>query len=482
MRSIHTLLFITIWALFSCSTDKLERYPETSLTEGNFYTSEADFVQATNDVYRQLGRIYMGGGLPDLYGELFSDNVYIKFSSGGNAFPEEINKHRILTNNGKLLEAWQTTYNAIFVCNNIIEQLDKTTVTFTEAATKDILKAQALSVRALLYFNLVQAFGAVPFPLKVVTPDDSYQYLREKTEVILSQLIADLTFAKQTLPEAYTGEDVGRISSYAASAILAKIFLLNGQRQEAVQELLRIVNSGIYSLDANDDGVINKADYAFLFAANTKNSKESILEAQYLAGQNQVNSNHQAYYAPYYFSFHLSGSSETFRGEGMNTPTHDLIQEYESEDPRKDLSLQLGYIDLQSNQFIDYPYTIKYHDPTWRYPGQNVEIIRYADVLLLLAELTEDASYLNQVRARVGLVKFGDTAFPRTYPTLALAVEHERRVELAFEFHRFGDLVRTGRAVEIFRAKGLNIAENQLIFPIPQHVIDVNPGITQNNY
>lgn len=484
MKSLYKILlgWISLFIITGCSTDKLDLYPETQLTEGNFYTSEADFVQATNDIYRQLGRIYTGGGLPDLFGELFSDNVYVKFSSGANAFPEEINKHRILTNNGRIQEAWETAYNAIYVCNNIIKQLDETSVVFAEPTTKDQLKAQTLVVRALIYYNLVQAFGAVPFPLTVVTPDESYAYLRENTEVILTQLTSDLSFAKDKLPESYSGVDVGRLTSYAASAMLAKVYLLDGKQSDAVQELQRIVTSGKYSLDANNDGRIDQADYAFLFAANTKNSKESILEVQYLAGQNQVNSNHQAYYAPYYFSFHLPNSTETFRGEGMNTPADDLIDEYEDNDPRKNLSLQLGYTDLQSNQFVDYPYTIKFYDPNWRYPGQNVEIIRYADILLLLAEVTGDVAYLNQVRERVGLPRFGENGYPTKYGSLALAIEHERRIELAFEFHRFFDLVRTGRAVEVFKSKGLYIAENQLVFPIPQHAIDVNPGLTQNDY
>ncbi|WP_229214962.1 RagB/SusD family nutrient uptake outer membrane protein [Dyadobacter bucti] len=65
---------------------------------------------------------------------------------------------------------------------------------------------------------------------------------------------------------------------------------------------------------------------------------------------------------------------------------------------------------------------------------------------------------------------------------MALAIEHERRTELSFEFHRFFDLVRTGRAVEVLKAKGFNITESKLHFPIPQSAIDVNPKLTQNTY
>lgn len=112
-------------------------------------------------------------------------------------------------------------------------------------------------------------------------------------------------------------------------------------------------------------------------------------------------------YTPFNFGFHLPGSTETFRGEGLNTPSPDLINEYEAGDARKDLSSFASYTDLQSNQFVRYPFTLKLYDPLWRYPGQNVEIIRYAYILLLYAELTNDPVYLNQVWARAVLPAYG---------------------------------------------------------------------------
>jgi hypothetical protein len=167
----------------------------------------------------------------------------------------------------------------------------------------------------------------------------------------------------------------------------------------------------------------------------------------------------------------------------MNTPTQDLIDEFEVNDVvRKEISVYPGYLNLSNGQFINYPFTQKFYDPNWRYPGQNVEIIRYADILLMYSEVTNDPQYLNQVRRRVGLPGYGETGYPSQYNTLAKAIAHERRVELCFEFHRFFDLVRTGRAVEVLSSKGIDITENSLLFPIPQSVIDVNPNIEQNEF
>jgi hypothetical protein len=108
-------------------------------------------------------------------------------------------------------------------------------------------------------------------------------------------------------------------------------------------------------------------------------------------------------------------------------------------------------------------------------------IFRYADLLLMLSEATGDAKYLNEVRARAGVPLFGAAGYPAQYTTLDLAIEHERRVELAIEFHRFFDLKRTNRAITVLSAKGKNINQDKLLLPIPSIVRTQNDKISQNN-
>jgi hypothetical protein len=99
----------------------------------------------------------------------------------------------------------------------------------------------------------------------------------------------------------------------------------------------------------------------------------------------------------------------------------------------------------------------------------------------MLSEATGDAKYLNEVR--VGMCAWEDSQYPRTnYPTLEAAVLHERRVELAMEFHRFFDLKRSGTAVEVMKNSWKNLAgvtENNLIWPVPQAVLDRNPAMKE---
>lgn len=481
MKSIlFSIPAVLLLLLSGCQKEELELYPKTSLTEGNFYKNETQLIQAVNGVYRQLGLIYNAQGIVDLFGELRSDNTYIKTASGGGTQSIDINQFSIRTDNPLVATAWADCYNAIFICNNVLEQLDKTTVTFQQPQLKERLRAEAIFVRSLIYFNMVRVWGDVPLVLSVLTPEQSYNYLREKKEVVYQQIIKDLVYSKSILPDKYTGADIGRVTKFGATAVLAKVYLTLSEKANAEKELREIVNSGLYTLDANGNGVINAEDYLFNFQPLVKNNKESVLEVQYLAGVNAANSNHQTLYAPWHFAFHLPNSSENLLGQGLNTPTADVITEFEEQDPRKAASVNPGFINLSNNQFVDYPWTPKFYDPAWRNPGQNFEIIRYADILLMLSEITEDPTYLNLVRARVGLPGFGQAGYPAQYNTLAKAIEHERRVELAFEFHRFFDLVRTGRAVEVLQAKGYKITSDNLVFPIPLNTIDVNPKISQN--
>lgn len=478
---IYILAISSLLTLSSCD-ENLQLYPLTQISEGNFYNNQLELEQAVNDVYRQLGRLADARSVADLYGELYSDNTYIAFQLGGTPVDDPISRHEIRPSNDRILTAWNNTYNSIYICNNIIHQLQNTNVE-VEESLKSRWIAEATLVRSFAYFNLVKAFGDIPLIVQKITPAQAYDYLRESADKVYEQLISDLAFAKNNLPPAYTGKDVGRVTQYGASALLAKIYLTIGDKTAAQNELEFIINSNQFSLDANNDGTVNVDDYLHIFAPETKNCKSSILEAQYLAGPNAFNSNHQTVYTPFHHAFHLPGIPDVFRGGGANSPTADLSGEFEEGDPRKEVTVYPGYINQTTGEFVEYPFTMKFFDPVWPNPGQNFEIIRYADILLMYAEVTGNPEYLNMVRQRVGLPLYGTPGYPSNlYPTLELAIEHERRMELALEMHRFFDLARTGRAAEVLQGKptipGFN--SNRLLFPIPEYAIDVNPGLTQN--
>lgn len=474
----YLLIGSSLFLLNACDEDKLNLYPETELTEGTYYKNLEQLESAADDVYRQIGLLWGSRSLPSLYGLLYSDNGEVVAQLSGTPVYQPIDLHQITADNPRIEEAWDVAYNAIFICNNITEQLDNTNVEIKESH-KNRMIAEAKLVRSLAYFNLIRVFGAVPLILETVDASEAYKYLREDPEVIYAQIISDLLIAKDDLPTSYSGSDIGRVTKYSASAILAKVYLRKGDTSAAQTELEDIINSAEYSLDTNNDGIVNVEDYFHLFKSDTKNSKSSILEAQYMSGVNAANSNHQRDFSPYAEDWKHPLIDETIvRGTGFNVPTDDLASEFEEGDPRKGITVVPGY-ENASGTFVENSFTLKYFDPNWYNAGQNFEIIRYADILLMYSEVTGKPEYLNMVRQRVGVPAFGSSDYPSDlYPTLNRAIEHERRMELGMEMHRFFDLVRTHRAVEVMRSE-IN-GEVNVLFPIPLYAIDVNPGLTQN--
>jgi hypothetical protein len=168
-----------------------------------------------------------------------------------------------------------------------------------------------------------------------------------------------------------------------------------------------------------------------------------------------------------------------------------MIRAYEPGDKRKDISVSLGYEDNSGN-FVAVPYINKWiiYSPatTINQNPCNMPIYRYADVLLMLAEALNEAGYqangeaftlLNSIRQRAGLADLTAAQAP-DQAAFRLAIEKERRVELAFEGHRWFDLLRTGRALEVMRAFGViekndPSTERPSQWPFSPNAFDIQP-------
>ena len=198
---------------------------------------------------------------------------------------------------------------------------------------------------------------------------------------------------------------------------------------------------------------------------------------------------------------------------GWNIPTQQMIDSYEPGDLRLNPSIAVAVGSSSDGEVLVYEDILKVGDPKieqhayarpfinkYRWPhvkinntNDNWPVYRYADALLLLAEnlveqgkTEEAAQYVNQVRRRAGL--------PEVFNITAEVVANERKHELAFENHRWQDLLRTGKALEVMAeyakyiksidimipSNAYNLSQDKLLFPIPYREIAVNPLITQN--
>ena len=488
MKLKYNLIAIALLGFsFSSCSDFLEQNPQTDLSENDFYKTADDILSAVNGAYSSLqeGDIY---GNWYVFGEIPSDNTRNQLS-GSVTTQNEFDQFYIDTQNSMIANFWKAAYKVINRTNTVLGRVDGIEIN-TELANR--YKLECKFIRALMYFNLVRVYGDVPLVLKEISISESYDILREPKENVYNQIIADLKEA-QDLPVSYSTAEDGRATQGAAKALLANVYMTLHKYAEAETILAEIINSGRYSLLENTPGSLNIDGYKNVFSPVNHNSKEGIFEIQFLKGGYGEGSNYANNFAP-----ENSGTNVVAVGGtgGNNIPEMDIYNAYEEGDLRRDFSMSLGYYDnRKNNEWVESRYVCKFMDVPYQNndASNNYPVIRYADVILMYAEAlnqngktAEACKYLNMTRRRGFGYQTTETSPVDLQTTdkaqFALMVEQERRVELAFENHRWFDLIRTGRAVEVMRSKGFSLNETNLICPIPQKQIDVNPKLTQNDY
>jgi len=402
-------------------------------------------------------------------GDAQSDNSYAGADNPDNF---QIDDYKISSTNRNISRDWKYFYGLIGTCNGVIERTPK--AVGLDAGRRDEIIGEASFMRGFLYFGMVQLWGGVPIvtkPVPEITSDNfaevySILYPDSKTQdEVYTQIINDLTTAVNQAPTAY-GPTKMRGTKAAAHAILAKVY---ATRQPAdwnkVNEHADAVIASGFSL---------LPSYEQLWDGMHENSAESIFELDCIGGATGSN-----------------WGSSMFVGKDwkkFNTPTHDLVDLFDAEQDmvRKNSSILFQKITSWTDvnwDISNYPFCYKMRNTNGT---QNQILLRLADILLLKAEaLTElgqlDAVsgaqyYVNLVRSRAKLAPTTAT----TADALRTAIAKERRLELAFEGHRWYDLKRTGKAIETMTALGYTLNENKLLFPIPQGERDKNINLKQN--
>ena len=471
--------------LASACTEVLDRTPQGEYTLENFFQTEEQAVQSVNAVYNQLRQwqthVFSYIGMTDIV----SDDSDKGSTPTDGLFLQDIDDFTLTATNVGPSTVWSGYYTGIFRANLAIQRIPD--VPEMDEDIRSRLIAEARFLRGYYYFNLVRWFGDVPLILEPFPTN--FEIPRTPRDEVYAQIEADFQAAADVLPASYSGVDVGRVTSGAATAMLAKVALTRQDFQTAADLALQVINSGRYAL---------LPSYAEVFTLAGENSSETIFEVQAAAfeiggGGSQYNE--------------VQGVRGTPNlGWGFNRPSDNLVASYEAGDPRRDATiLYVGEVLPDGSAIVEDNINIdgeRYNQKAFvpDHPGGNgngpgnIRVFRYADLLLIAAEALNEVGqseqalvYLNQVRARArgGNANVLPDITTTDQAALRQAVYRERRSELALEQHRWFDLVRTGRAAEVMQPlkPQFTPGKNEL-FPIPQTEIDLSQGaLTQNpNY
>lgn len=458
-------VFVCLLSMQAC-TKQLDQVPVTQKVLSSFIQNQTEVEEYVDAVYGML----QWNGTYGLYfpalGEIPSDNTYDEVPANDSQMYGQLDEFATVPGNGLIASVWRDHYRAIQGANVVLNRIGG--VAFTDQVAKASRVGEMQFIRAMLYFNLVRTFGDVPLVLEETSdPNVFFGQGRTNKLQVYQQVIADLESAIENLPVIQTKK--GKITKHAANALLGKVYLAQGKPAEAKRYFLEVVNAKRYKL----------VDIDRVFAINNENNEEIIFDVQFASGinGNKEGSSMQQQFSP---------SGTLANAKGHNLPTRSMYNLFAAEDLRKQY-----YVGLTSNNI---PFSKKLAVPTTAPAdgGSNFVVIRYADILLLLAEIESNAGneaaalgYLNPVRERAGLKSFKEKEL--TPDALKAAVELERRLELICEGHRWFDLIRYGTAVQVmnkwFKAEGVNISvdADDLQMPIPQGQIDTDPSIIQND-
>lgn len=448
IRKIATLSTLA-FSLSACN-DFLDREPISQVNTEEYFTSENSADAAVVGMYRSMQNSFSFGQ---------SMIIVPEFSAGhlnhASSFPEYVNfeQNAVRVDNPWIQNIWQQVYTSINAANNIIASVPEMEETAISDERRQQFVGEAKFVRALNYFFMVRAFGAIPFPLTPTEEDSELLIPRTPVSEVYAQIIADLEDASNN-PNSYgdNASTKGRATGLAAKALLAKVQLyhanITGDYSQAASLAQEVIASGAFSLQGS---------FSTIWA--NENTEESIFELQFdeqVTNPLALQSNDNA--------------SNLFYAKGVS-----IYDMYEEGDQRRDFTVYFGTRDRY--------YIGKY--PQGAPATQNLPVLRLAELYLIHAEAQaridgaiSDAAYhsLKQVRDRAGI----ETPLASSFGSVddfIVAVQKEKELEMMFEGETWFDFSRTGLALEI-----MTIADpNFFLYPIPASQILLNNQLDQND-
>lgn len=520
-------------ALSSCSDSFLQRDSLVAVSSNTFWANEDDALSGLAACYDGLQ-----------YHFLYNDGNQEKWDVGAGCSPLGMD---CMTDNGghfnwsgwmpgydicngihtpaswMVTSYWMGSFEVIKRCNALIGNIDRVPMSENKI---EIFKAEAVVLRSLMYTNLTTLYHDVPYFTSMQSVTEAYSKKTDRATIV-ADVMKDLKDASAVLPS--TAEVWGRATKGTALALLGRLALYNGMWDEAINAYREVRKLG-YSL--------YRGDYKDLFTEANEQCSEIIMSVRYEGpGKEEGNTIGWSYGTPLEAMNGTIDLADAFyKTDG--TPFTDKSKEsiaplgedgnlqlewaygtrYDNRDPRLKATLFTPYQGWNENweayggaaPSYSSLYVMKYFNPSLGYPasfdsGQDFYIIRYAEVLLSLAEaLVEKGGYdydevvglVDAVRDRAHMPKVGEVegkAGQVSQTVLRDVIRHERRVETAFEGLRLFDLYRwkeLKNAVDRINKEaadyGLNYeyrnyrGEMEYVWPIPLNETDANPNLEQH--
>lgn len=478
-------------AILSSCSGFLDSFPPYAV-DPNVSVSDSVAIALTNGCYTPLQS-------SNLYNQrIWSLDIIAGNSEVGGGGGEDgietvqVRNFSASSDNGFALYIWRSPWVGISQCNLVLQSVEE-----SKLVSEDIRKrsmGEAYFLRAHYYYILVRLFGGVPIRTTPHDAAESTDIKRESIDDCYKLIIEDCLKAISLLPEkkTYGKEDKNRVGKEAALAMLADIYLTYNPSQHYTE----VINLCEQIEDMGYD--LTKCSFEDNFGINADNSKEALFTVGYSgstdhdfwSGSNQ---------ASWLSTFMGPRNSNIVAGSwGWNQPTQEFMQQWESGDLRK--AVTVFYKGCPR-------FDGKTYNPDWSMTGYNVRkflvtkanspeyntnpadfvVYRFADVLLKKAEAlnelgrTDEACIpLNIVRTRAGLPEIQKG---KTKEQMREIIIKERRMELAFEGHRWFDMIRINNgeyAIGFLQSIGRVATMNRLLLPIPQTEMDSNDLMEQN--
>lgn len=472
-NNIYILVaFVSIFT--SCKKSFLDEQPSTSVSVSKAINTESDMMDATSGMYTALKSSSFLGRDAAVLGDLLADNTYLSTSNSGRFITQ--NNYTFTATTTEPANIWGQGYYTILQANRIIG----TTLSLTDNVKQ--MKGEAYAIRALSYLTLVNWFAtpytvnssAAGVPIVTVSTDIVGGFnkpARNTVAEVYSKIISDLDSAYLLMPTTTATIHTASsnfIAKYAVKALQARAYLYKGDYANARDAALLVVQSGGYSL-ASTSAIF--ANYWASPAART-DKLETIFELNMSSTSNNGTNSLDYIYSQ-------SG------GYGDLLVTDNTYALYTSTDARRALITSGTRASYQA-------YIVNKYQNVLNTDRDDVKVIRYAEVLLTLAEayarLGDEPNaliYLNRVAQNRDA---SQVAYVYTGTTLIDAIINERRKELAFEGLRFFDLARTNsvitrqnmgvKAYSFYTS--VSTSDVRRIQPIPSGEVAANPNITQN--